>query len=220
MQGPLLGLIRREQQAESLGPHRRIVADLTHQFDRLEREKEQACQRLHREIAQLRKALEVERIQQQAAEASHAAMVQDLVSQHASATEMLVSQHATAVEELKSQHATAVEELKSQHALEASNWESALARHASDSNQIKFAVRGMRNHPSSFSVPRSIFQAEPDSALACCYGGDWEIAKDDEGWVFVNSDPANWLLILNWLSFGTVPSNPSKACLQSAGTGS
>ena len=35
----------------------------------------------------------------------------------------------------------------------------------------------------------------------------------EEGQAIVNSDPANWPLILNWLSFGTVPSNPSESLL-------
>ena len=38
-------------------------------------------------------------------------------------------------------------------------------------------------------------------------------AKDEEGRTVVNSDPANWPLILNWLSFGTVPSDPSDSLL-------
>ena len=108
-------------------------------------------------------------------------------------------------------HATAVEKLVAQHAAEAKEWEHALARHPSDAKLFKFSVRGLSGNPFCGSVPRSIFEADPDSALAHMYNGDWDYAKDEDGRAIVNSDPANWPLILNWLSFGTVPSNPSES---------
>ena len=113
----------------------------------------------------------------------------------------------------KAQHAVAMRKQASRHAKEAKEWETMLIRHSSDSKLFKFAVRGLSGNPFSGSVPRSIFAAEPDSALAQIYDGEWEYAKDEEGCAIVHSDPANWPLILNWLSFGTVPSTPSESLL-------
>ena len=56
--------------------------------------------------------------------------------------------------------------------------------------------------------PRHIFQAEPNSALAHIYDGEWSYATDEQGRAVVNSDPAHWPIIVNWLSFGTVPKDP------------
>ena len=63
----------------------------------------------------------------------------------------------------------------------------------------------------SGSVPTSIFEAEPDSVLNRTYNGDWSYTRDAEGRACVNTDPAHWQLILNWLSFGSVPQHPSAA---------
>ena len=76
------------------------------------------------------------------------------------------------------------------------------ARRRSDSNQFKFVVRGGKGDSASGSVPRDFFQPEPDSALARMYGGEWTFATDEEGRALVNSNPTQWPMILDWLSFG------------------
>ncbi len=82
------------------------------------------------------------------------------------------------------------------------------------SKLFKFSVRGCcATSGLSGSVPHSIFLAEPASALAQAYSGQWDYAKDEEGRAVVNSDPDNWPIILNWLSFGTVPTNPTESLL-------
>ena len=117
------------------------------------------------------------------------------------------------LEAAKAENETAIAELRNQHAAEAKTWEAALARHDSDSKLFKYTVRGSLGPHLSGSVPRSIFEAEPDSALARMYNGEWDYAKDEEGQAVVNSDPDNWPIILNWLSFGTVPSVPTDCLL-------
>ena len=88
------------------------------------------------------------------------------------------------------------------------------ARKEADSNQFSFTVRGSSCATLSGSVPRSIFAAEPSSILNQMYNGDWSYAADAEGRAIINSDPAHWPLILNWLSFGTVTVSPTAAFLQ------
>ena len=121
--------------------------------------------------------------------------------------------HDSKVQELTAQHSTELAELQTQHAAQATEWEAALARHDSDSKLFKYAVRGSSGPHLSGSVPFSIFQAEPNSALACTYNGEWQYAKDREGRAVVNSDPENWPVILNWLSFGAIPSTPTDSLL-------
>ena len=205
-----------------------------------ERKQEEACQSLQQKIAGLQQKLQAESSKRQSAEALHATAVEQLVSQsaavtgemvsryatatkeliskHATDMEVMVSKNATALEKLASQHhvawhATAMKQLESQHAAEANKQESMPARHSSDSKLFKYSVRGLSGHPFSGSIPRSVFEAEPNSALAQMYNGEWEHTKDAEGRAIVNSDPANWPLILNWLSFGSIPSSPSESLL-------
>ncbi len=100
---------------------------------------------------------------------------------------------------------------KVQHAADRAEWESMLARRSSDSALFMYTVRGCEGPQLSGCVPRQIFQAEPDSALAHIYNGEWQYATDEQGRAVVNSNPAHWPLIMDWLSFGTVPSDPSPA---------
>ena len=77
-----------------------------------------------------------------------------------------------------------------------------------DSKLFRYSVRGGEGPQLSGCVPRQIFQAEPNSALAHIYSGKWEYATDGNGRAIVNSNPAHWPIIVDWLSFGTVPANP------------
>ncbi len=85
------------------------------------------------------------------------------------------------------------------------------AQRASDSQL--FSVRGADSAPLAGSISRSIFGAEPSSVLNRAYNGKWDYAKDDKGRAIVNSDPAHWPMILNWLSYEAVPEKPSPAFL-------
>ena len=84
-------------------------------------------------------------------------------------------------------------------------------RRQADSNQFHYSVRGIQKAGMSGCVPRQIFEAEPESMLNRFYNGEWEHAGDKYGRAVINSDPAHWPLILNWLSFGAVPPRPSPA---------
>ena len=86
-----------------------------------------------------------------------------------------------------------------------------IARRSTDSRQLKYMVRGSQDPARSGSVPLAIFEAEPDSVLNRTYNGEWEYAQDAEGRANVNSNPAHWPLILDWLSFGAVPRHPTPA---------
>ena len=114
---------------------------------------------------------------------------------------------------LTTQPSTEHADLKAQQSAQAQEWESALARHDSDSKLFKYTVRGCDGPHLSGIVPLSIFEAEPNSALACMYNGEWEYAMDGKGRAIVNSDPDHWPIILNWLSFGAIPSTPSDSLL-------
>ncbi len=119
------------------------------------------------------------------------------------------SAHCNAISALTSQHDAAMAIIRSEHDSDARGWEAALARHRSTSDLFKYVVRGCPAPMLTGSVPHSIFQAEPDSALAQTYNGAWDYAKDEQGRAVVNSNPEHWPIILDWLSFGTVPSSPS-----------
>ena len=82
-------------------------------------------------------------------------------------------------------------------------------RRTRDSKQCAYIIRG--NSQLSGSIPCQIFEAEPNSVLNKVYNGEWAYAVDEQGRACINSDPAHWPLILNWLSFGSVPSQPSDA---------
>ena len=45
------------------------------------------------------------------------------------------------------------------------------------------------------------------------YNGQWRYTKDERGRAIINSDPRHWPIIINWLSFGTVPDNPTSALI-------
>ncbi len=162
-----------------------------------DREKEAACSKLQQELT--------------AAKSDNA----NLRSLHSTETEKLLTlkltaQHKVAMEKL---HAA---QLKLQHLnlAEARGREAALARRQNDSQLFKYSIRGGTAPLQCGSVPLSIFQAEPDSALAHTYSETENMScKDEEGRVVVNSDPQNWPIILNWLSFGTVPENVSTSLM-------
>ncbi len=98
--------------------------------------------------------------------------------------------------EVRQQLEAALAESKQMSALQEAN-----------SKQLTYIVRGCKS--SSGSVPRQIFEAEVGSLLNRMYNGEWEYAKDATGQALVNSEPAHWGIILNWLSFGTVPCQPT-----------
>ena len=84
-------------------------------------------------------------------------------------------------------------------------------RRQSISKQLAFIVRGYEAPGLAGSVPSQIFESEPNSVLNRMFNGEWAYAQDDKGRALVNSDPAHWPQILNWLSFGAVPASPSPA---------
>lgn len=84
------------------------------------------------------------------------------------------------------------------------------ARRKQGTSQLTFTVRGNTTPQLSGSIPRQVFEAEPNSVLNNMYNGDWAYATDDDGRACINSDPEHWPLILNWLSFGSVPTQPSE----------
>ena len=174
-----------QQRPELSEAHRNFLDSISREAEAVfQREKEDACQELHEEITRLRQKLD-------GAEVTHASTVAELAAQHSSA----------------------LVELRSQHAVETRDWEAALARHDSGSKLFKYTVRGSSGPHLSGSVPCSIFEAEPGSALARMYNGEWDYPKDDEGRAVVNSDPDNWPVIINWLSFGTIPNSPTGSLL-------
>ncbi len=136
---------------------------------------------------------------------------QDAQADHVKVLAEASADHEAELANLTHHHSTITAKLTSQHSMEAKRWENAVARLESDSKQFKYTVRGGSVAPLAGSVPRSIFNAEPDSALAHMYNGEWEYVKDDDGRAVVNSNPDHWPAILDWLSFGTVPSPASDA---------
>ena len=84
-------------------------------------------------------------------------------------------------------------------------------RREQDSNQFSFTVRGHTTPDLSGSIPRQIFEAEPNSMLNKMYNGNWAYATDAAGRACINSNPAHWPLILDWVSFGVMPDEPTKA---------
>ena len=90
----------------------------------------------------------------------------------------------------------------------------ATQKRTTDGKQFTYAVRGSSEPHLRGSVPRCIFDAEPDSMLAQMYNGEWKYPCDEDGRALVNSNPAHWLQILDWLSFGSVPASPSPELVQ------
>ncbi len=93
-------------------------------------------------------------------------------------------------------------------AIREAEMEAEVAQHVSDNKLLSYSVRGSDAPYLSGCVPRKIFQAEPESALARMYAGSWKYPADDKGRAIINSNPAHWPIILEWLSFGTVPADP------------
>ena len=127
-------------------------------------------------------------------------MVNDVLGNVSMSVHMRAQLDAKASQELAN--------LQAQHDAAKAPWELMLAHQSSDSKLFKFTVRGAEGS-SSASVPWQIFEAEPTSALSKIYNGEWEYTTDDQGRAVVNSNPIRWQIILGWLSFGTVPSNPT-----------
>ena len=100
-------------------------------------------------------------------------------------------------------------ELCRRHQAAKREWEVMQKRRNVDGKMFSYTVRGCEGPHLSGTVPRQIFEAEPDSALAQIYNGEWEYARDEQGRAVVNSNPAIWPIIIDWLSFGTVPEKPS-----------
>lgn len=98
------------------------------------------------------------------------------------------------------------QQLVRQHEAELACVAEMATRRESDSKQFAYIVRGSSL---SGSVPRQIFEAEPDSVLNRLYNGEWQYALDGQGRAMVNSNPAHWPLILDWLSFNVLPANPT-----------
>lgn len=100
-------------------------------------------------------------------------------------------------------------ELVQQHEAAIAAAEEMAVRRRQDSNQCAFIIRGSSDMTGS--VPSQIFEAEPNCVLNKIYNGEWEHAVDAQGHACINSDPAHWPLILNWLSFGSIPDQPTSA---------
>lgn len=103
--------------------------------------------------------------------------------------------------------------MQAEHAADRAAWETMLAHRDADAKQFLYTVRGSELPGLSGSIPHQVFEAEPESALALMYNGRWEYYKDNQGRAIVNSSPAHWPLILNWLSFGTIPDHPTAETL-------
>ena len=113
--------------------------------------------------------------------------------------------------ELEAKFTQEKEGLVSQHQAAAAEWKTMLAQRNADSKQFAFSVRGGEGPHVSGSIPRHIFLAEPDSALAHIYNGEWQYAVDESGRALINSNPEHWPIILDWLSFGARPAKPTPA---------
>ena len=118
--------------------------------------------------------------------------------------EKLVKQHEEAMTATEQER----EQLVKQHEEVMAAAQEMAVRRTRDSKQCAFIIRG--NSRLSSSVPCQIFEAEPHSVLNKVYNGEWACAVDEQGRACINSDPAHWPLILNWLSFGSVPVQPTE----------
>lgn len=117
--------------------------------------------------------------------------------------EKLVKQHESALAATEQER----QKLVKQHEAAMAAAEEMAARRIQDSKQFVYIVRGKAE--TAGSVPRQIFEAEPNSVLNKVYNGEWAHAVDEQGRACINSNPAHWPLILDWLSFGSVPSHPT-----------
>ena len=121
---------------------------------------------------------------------------------------------SAAVAQVSALHTQQLEDLKQKHAAALAEAEQAAQKRTADGKQFTYAVRGSSEPHLRGSVAHSIFDAEPGSILAQMYNGEWDYPQDKKGRALVNSNPAHWLQILDWLSFGIVPANPSPELVQ------
>ena len=63
-----------------------------------------------------------------------------------------------------------------------------------NANQVKLNVGG-----TLFRTTISTLTACPDSMFSAMFSGRHELAKDEDGFVFIDRDPTHFRLILNWL---------------------
>ena len=99
--------------------------------------------------------------------------------------------------------------LNAQHEAAQAKLCSVLGRPNRKSKLFAFTVQGCESPGLSGCLFRQIFDAEPDSALAHMYNGEWQNSTDEKDRAVINSDAAHWPIIIRWLSFGTVPPNPT-----------
>ena len=122
----------------------------------------------------------------------------------------LAKQHEAALDRQKKHfqeaHSLEIQELVLQHQQTVAEAKDMTARRDCDQKQFIFTVRGHDTLELSGSVPCQIFALEPNSMLNKMYNSEWAYAKDEKGRACINSDPAPWPLIMQWLSYGAVPS--------------
>ncbi len=192
-------LHQRQVLTEQLETSLRLISETT--VTECRKEQQSACNKLEQEIVQLREQLQVSKSNEAETSSSAKLEMVNIRASHKEAVAQLTALHKATENEL--------ETIRSKYAAEGKEWEAALAQRDKGSEVFKFAVRGSSGPLHSGSVPQSIFQAEPDSALSRMYNGKWQYVADEEGRALVNSNPENWPIILDWLSFGTIPTNPS-----------
>ncbi|KAK9836660.1 hypothetical protein WJX74_005504 [Apatococcus lobatus] len=110
--------------------------------------------------------------------------------------------------------------LKAEHRAKQTEWESMLERRDRDSKLFTFTVQGCEGPGLSGCLPRQIFNAEPDSALAHIYNGEWQYSTDDRGRAIINSDPAHGPSSSGGSALGQFPATQLQSSFQNADTGS
>ncbi len=104
-------------------------------------------------------------------------------------------------------HASATAELKGLHEFEAKQWQDATARLDSDSkvfecvDLLHLCCLEQFQGPSS---KQSLIQPWHKYTME-----SGSTPRNKQGQAVVNSDPEHWPVIINWLSFGAIPSKPS-----------
>ena len=147
-------------------------------------------------------------MQQQEAE-HRSALSNERKREPAQAEKAAQASQAAALGDVRAEFALLSESFQQEHQAAMAAASQAIKRRRKDCRQFTYAVRGSSEPHLRGSVPFAIFSAEPDSVLARMYSDDWEYAQDEEGRAIINSNPANWALILDWLSFGVVPVTPT-----------
>ncbi|KAK9819147.1 hypothetical protein WJX74_011098 [Apatococcus lobatus] len=152
------------------------------------------------------------------AEEEHATVRATMASSHRDKVRQLAdsaqAETSAAVARINAMHAQQVADLKHKHAAALAEAQQAAQKRTASGKQFTYAVRGSSEPHLRGSVPRCIFDAEPGSMIARMYNGEWEYPKDEHGRALVNSNPAHWQLIVDWLSFSTVPASPSPEFIQ------